>query len=138
MKVAIVTYGLINRRVALMLRERGIEVVVFEDAELWADMAREDGMECCQALVSDPEADGPIQGTEVFVMMDVDALRVDRLAKSFRRKFPKARIIASDVGIQELPYLETYTGEGHAMRVGQEALARTVVSKIEEHMAKRS
>ncbi|NOQ53913.1 MAG: hypothetical protein GQ558_04845, partial [Thermoplasmata archaeon] len=35
-------------------------------------------------------------------------------------------------------YLETYTGEGHAMRVGQEALARTVVSKIEEHMAKRS
>ncbi len=138
MKVAIVTYGLINRRVALMLKERGIEVVVFEDAELWADMAREDGMECCQALVSDHEAEGPLQGTEVFVMMDVDALRVDRLAKSFRRKFPKARIIASDVGIQELPYLETYTGEGHAMRVGQEALARTVVSKIEEHMAKRS
>ncbi|MCK4971402.1 MAG: hypothetical protein KAS77_12770, partial [Thermoplasmata archaeon] len=80
MKVAIVTYGLINRRVALMLKERGIEVVVFEDAELWADMAREDGMECCQALVSDHEAEGPLQGTEVFVMMDVDALRVDRLA----------------------------------------------------------
>jgi len=138
LKVAIVTYGLINRRVALMLKERGVEVVVFEDTEHLADKARGDGMESCQALVSDPEAEGPIQGTEVFVMMDMDALRVDRLAKSFRRKYPKARIIASDVDIQELPYLETYTGEGHAMRLGQEALARAVVSKVEEHMARRS
>ncbi len=138
MKVVLVTYGLINRQVALELRGRGMEVVVFEDAELWAEMAREDGMDCRQSLVSDPEAEEALEGAEAFVLMDMDALRVDRLAKSFRRRFPRARIIAPDVAIQELPYLETFTGEGHAMRIGRDALVNAVVSAVEEHMAKRS
>ncbi|NIP37445.1 MAG: hypothetical protein GWN18_20985, partial [Thermoplasmata archaeon] len=42
------------------------------------------------------------------------------------------------VAIQELPYLETFTGEGHAMRIGRDALVNAVVSAVEEHMAKRS
>ncbi len=121
-----------------MLKERGVEVVVFEDAELWADMAREDGMTCVQSLVSDPGCEDDLRGTEVFVLMDMDALRVDRLAKSFRRRFPGVSIIAPDVGIQEISYLETYTSEGQALRLGQEAIARAVVRAVEEHMAKRS
>ncbi|UCC92945.1 MAG: DHH family phosphoesterase [Thermoplasmata archaeon] len=138
MKVVLVTYGLINRQVALELRRRGHQVVVFEDSELWAEMAREDGMECEECLVSDPEAEGALVGAEAFVLMDVDALRVDRLAKSFRRKFPKARIIAPDVGIQELPFLETFTGEGNALRIGQDSIVHAVVSAVEDHMAKRT
>jgi nanoRNase/pAp phosphatase (c-di-AMP/oligoRNAs hydrolase) len=138
LKVAIVTYGLINRQVALMLKERGHEVVVFEDTETWAAMARDDGVDCEECLVSDPEAERSLEGTEAFVLMDVDALRVDRLAKPFRRKFPKARIIAPDVGIQELPYLETFTGDGDSLRLGQDALVRSVVSAVEEHSARRS
>ncbi len=137
-KVVLVTYGLINRQVAIELRKRRLEVVVFEDAETWAEMAREDGMECRECLVSDPKADEVLEGVEAFVLMDMDALRVDRLAKSFRRRFPKARIIAPDVGIQELPYLETYTGEGNELRIGQEALVHAVVSAVEDHMARRS
>ncbi len=138
MKVVLVTYGLINRQVALELHRRGMEVVVFEDDELWAKMAREDGMDCHECLVSDPEADEALDGTEAFVLMDADPLRVDRLAKSFRRRFPKARIIASDVAIQDLPYLETFTGEGNAMRIGLSSIVNSVVSSLEEHMAKRS
>jgi nanoRNase/pAp phosphatase (c-di-AMP/oligoRNAs hydrolase) len=138
LKVVLVTYGLINRQVALELRKRGHQVVVFEDTETWAEMAREDGVECQECLVSDPEAEEALVGAEAFVLMDVDALRVDRLAKSFRRRFPRARIIAPDVGIQELPFLETFTGEGNAMRIGKEALVHAVVSAVENHLAKRS
>lgn len=138
MKVAVVTYGLINRSVALMLKQRGVHVVVFEDTEMWADMAREDGFETVPALVTDPEAEAHLPGTEAFVLMDMDPLRVDRLAKAFRRRFPSARIIAPDVAIQELQFLETFTGEGHSVRVGKEALAEAVVSAVEQHMARRS
>ncbi len=138
MKVVLVTYGVINRQVALELKRRGLQVVVVEDAELWAGMAREDGMECAECLVTDPEAEEAIKGAEAFVMMDMDALRVDRIAKSFRRRYPEARIIAPDVGIQELPYLETYSGEGNAMRLGRDAIVSAVVSALEDHMAKRS
>ncbi len=138
MKVVLVTYGLINRQVAQELHRRGMEVLVFEDAEMWAEMAREDGVKCLQCLVTDPEADEALEGAEAFVLMDIDPLRVDRLAKSFRRRFPKARIIAPDVAIGELPYLKTYTGEGNAMRIGREALVHAVVSAVEEHSARRS
>jgi nanoRNase/pAp phosphatase (c-di-AMP/oligoRNAs hydrolase) len=138
LKVVLVTYGLINRQVAIELRRRGFEVVVFEDTELWAGMARDDGVDCRECLVSDPEADEALEGAEAFVLMDADPLRVDRLAKSFRRRFPKARIIASDVAIQELPYLETFTGEGSAMRIGLAAVVSAVVSSVEDHMAARS
>lgn len=138
MKVAIVTYGLINRKVALLLRQRGIDVVVFEDAELWAQMAREDGMEVVQALVTDRAAVEALKGVEVFVLMDVDALRVDRLERSWRREYPNARIIAPDVGIQEMAYLETYSGDGKPVRIGQDAIAQSVVSAVEDHMSKRS
>jgi nanoRNase/pAp phosphatase (c-di-AMP/oligoRNAs hydrolase) len=138
LKVVLVTYGLINRQVALELLRRGQEVVVFEEDEMGAEKAREDGVECQMNLVSDPESEEALVGAEAFVLMDVDALRVDRLAKSFRRRFPKARIIAPDVGIKELPYLETYTGAGNAMRIGMEALVHAVVSAVEDHMAKRS
>lgn len=138
MKVVLVTYGLINRQVALRLRERGHPVVVFEDADMWADMARGDGVECHRCLVTDEEAGPSLEGAEAFVLMDLDPLRVDRLAKAFRRRFPRARIIAPDVGIQELPFLKTFTGEGNALRIGQDALVRAVVSAVEEHMARRS
>jgi nanoRNase/pAp phosphatase (c-di-AMP/oligoRNAs hydrolase) len=124
--------------VALKLKERGMDVVVFDDDGPRADIARQDGIECVQALVSDPEAEGSLSGTGAFVMMDMDALRVDRLAKSFRRRFPKARIIAPDLGISELPFLETFTGDGQSMRIGLEAMTDAVVSAVEEAMAKRS
>ena len=62
----------INRQVARELQRRGFKVVVFEDAELWAEMAREDGVECMECLVSDPEADGALEGAEAFVLMDAD------------------------------------------------------------------
>jgi len=138
LKVVLVTYGIINRQVALELLKRGLQVVVFEDAELWAEMAREDGVEVKECLVTDPEASEALAGVDVFVMMDMDALRVDRIAKSFRRRFPKARIIAPDIAIQELSYMETYSGEGNAMRVGRDALVNAVVSAVEDQMAKRS
>lgn len=138
MKVVLVTYGLINRQVALRLRGRGHQLVVFEEADTWADMARGDGMECQQGLVTDDGAGPALEGAEAFVLMDLDPLRVDRLAKSFRRRFPRARIIAPDVGIQELPFLKTFTGEGNALRIGQDALVRAVVSAVEEHLARRS
>ena len=121
-----------------MLDRRGVDVVVFEEQAECATRAREDGHHCVEALVSDTEAAHDLPGTEVFVMMDLDPLRVDRLAKHLRRRFPSARIIAPDLKVEELTYLETFTGEGQALRIGMGVLAEAVVAVVEEHMAKRS
>jgi nanoRNase/pAp phosphatase (c-di-AMP/oligoRNAs hydrolase) len=138
LKVALLTYGPINRRVALMLRDRVVDLLVLEDADELAERAVDDGLECRRLLVSDPGSEEVLEGTEAFVMMDMDPLRVDRVAKSLRRRFPHARIIAPDVAIQELKFLETYTSDGHSVRIGQEVLANAVVSAVEDHLSKRS
>ncbi len=142
MKVVLVGYGHINRRVAAMLTERGASVVFVEEDPACARQAAEDGYECALGLVPDPEVRDVVAGADAFVLMDLDPLRVDRLAHSLRRTHPRARVVAPDVQVKELQHLgEPPEGPpsmgGHA-RVGFEALAGAAVAAVEDHMARRS
>ena len=142
MKVVLVGYGPINRRAAAMLIDRGASAVFVEEDPACARQATEDGYECALGLVPDPGVRDAVAGADAFVLMDLDPLRVDRLAHSLRRSHPRARVVAPDVQVKELQHLGAPEGgppeRGSHARVGLDALAGAAVAAVEEHMARRS
>jgi nanoRNase/pAp phosphatase (c-di-AMP/oligoRNAs hydrolase) len=138
LKVVLVGYGPINRRVAALLRERGFGVLVVEEDAGCAQAAMGDGLECVVGLVPDRDVAPALDGADAFVLMDLDPLRVDKLGKSLRRGHPRARIVAPDVQVKELPFLETFTAGGQSVRVGLDAIAQAAVGALEDHLAMRS
>jgi nanoRNase/pAp phosphatase (c-di-AMP/oligoRNAs hydrolase) len=138
LKVALVGFGPINRRLARLLKERLLETVVVDERAKAVEEARAEGLQCLEGLISDEDIASQLSDVEAFVLLDLEALRVDRLIKHLRRHHPQARIFATDLEVRQVPSLETFSGDGKAVRVGTDAIAEVVMSEIEDHMAKRS
>jgi nanoRNase/pAp phosphatase (c-di-AMP/oligoRNAs hydrolase) len=151
LKVVLVGFGPVGRRVARMLRDRDVEVLFVEEDPSRASEARRDGHECAVGLVLDRDVLGMVGDADAFVLMDLDPLRVDKLARSLRRRHPSARVISPDVQLRELPHLggpddgrpaegppPSAAAVGPDVRLGLQAVAEAVVSSVEDHMARRS